>query len=1194
MNPCSSLHIAPTVRQEACRAAYLRGMRCKNGFRGVALVMSLCWVLVGWSQTDTEFWFVAPEVWAGHGDAPIVLRFATLNAPATITVEQPANAAFPTQTLNVAANATATLDLTPWMDLVENKPVNAVLDLGLHITATAEITAYYEVNNIDNPDIFTLKGSAALGTEFYTPFQTFLNNNYNESKAGLDLVATEDNTTITITPSTAMVGHPAGVPFDIVLDAGQTFSLRAASTAAAQHPAGTHIVSSAPIAITMSDDSIVGAPYGGTCFDLFGDQLIPVSVAGTEHIAVKGPDLDGPDKIFILATEDGTEVQINGVVFATLNAGQTFTHSLLADVAYYVTSAPAMVLHMTGVDCEVAGAVLPPLLCTGSDEVAFVRSTNEDFAITLIVPAGAEGGFAFNGNPIWIPAASFTPIAPTGGDWLFAQITTTGFVPTLASSRITNSLGRFHLGTINGMPGSYARYGFFSDFQTYQHTTSVNDDDVCPGETVVLTAEPIPGGTYDWTGPNDFTASGDQIQLGPLSVDDAGEYVVTGMAGDCPIEADTLVLVVNPGPAAPVLEATDPWCEGTLAELVASGPGESWTWTGPDGPLMNTSASVEVDQPGTYTVTTSIDGCSSEAATWEGAFSPAFAIELPDDEAPACEGTDWSVAPLGLPEGDWLWTTPLGVELSGEVLNWPAVAEEDAGWYVLSGEVNGCPAQSDSVLLTVQIPAPLTPNVPPTACTGEPAFPLEVDDPWGGAWAASCGACLTGSSFDPALAGAGTVTFTYTSAGACGVEAAASLEVLQTPDAGFGAPFSACLGTGEVVLVPAVAGGSWAADCGDCLNADGTFNTGVAGEGIWSIAYAIGGTCPSEGTGTFEVTPNLSSAFDAPGTSCLNDAPVVFVPEIAGGTWTADCAGCWSGSGALNAAAAGVGPIDVTYTLPGVCGSATTETLEVLPLPEAGFNWSSTSGCAPLWVDFEPLTASDVVACSWAFNGPENATSSWGCGSGAHVFNAPGCYDVSHAVIDGNGCTNTFQANDAVCVSAPPSAEFTWSPYSPDWSDPSVTLEALEPNVEWVWTVNGALLGTESSVSLVPAEVDESPWNLCLTTTDAAMCSATECIALNPGTGLTVHAPNAFTPDGDGKNEAWRLVLGGDVVELEVIVWDRWGMEVFRSVELEHWWDGRVQGGTHFASTDVYVWQAILRDSRGHARTASGHVALIR
>ena len=39
------------------------------------------------SQTDTEFWFVAPEVWAGHGDNPIVLRFATFDEAANITIE---------------------------------------------------------------------------------------------------------------------------------------------------------------------------------------------------------------------------------------------------------------------------------------------------------------------------------------------------------------------------------------------------------------------------------------------------------------------------------------------------------------------------------------------------------------------------------------------------------------------------------------------------------------------------------------------------------------------------------------------------------------------------------------------------------------------------------------------------------------------------------------------------------------------------------------------------------------------------------------------------------------------------------------------------------------------------------------------------------------------------------------------------
>jgi hypothetical protein len=45
-------------------------------------------------QTDTEFWFVAPEVTALHGDNPVLLRFATFDAPATVTVTQPANPAF--------------------------------------------------------------------------------------------------------------------------------------------------------------------------------------------------------------------------------------------------------------------------------------------------------------------------------------------------------------------------------------------------------------------------------------------------------------------------------------------------------------------------------------------------------------------------------------------------------------------------------------------------------------------------------------------------------------------------------------------------------------------------------------------------------------------------------------------------------------------------------------------------------------------------------------------------------------------------------------------------------------------------------------------------------------------------------------------------------------------------------------------
>ena len=130
------------------------------------------------AQLDTLFWFVAPEIAQSHGDRPIVFRFATLATPATITISQPANPAFPTQVINLGANAAQSLDLTPWIDIIENKPSNSVLNYGFKIHATAAIMAYYEVVTSCNcnPDIFALKGKNALGTNFIISAQTYLSN----------------------------------------------------------------------------------------------------------------------------------------------------------------------------------------------------------------------------------------------------------------------------------------------------------------------------------------------------------------------------------------------------------------------------------------------------------------------------------------------------------------------------------------------------------------------------------------------------------------------------------------------------------------------------------------------------------------------------------------------------------------------------------------------------------------------------------------------------------------------------------------------------------------------------------------------------------------------------------------------------------------------------------------------------------
>jgi hypothetical protein len=158
------------------------------------------------AQLDTLFWFVAPEVAQNHGDRPIVFRFASLSQPATITISQPANPTFPVQIINLNANDAQTLDLTPWIDISENKPANTVLPYGFKIVATAPIMAYYEVTPTCNcnPDIFTLKGKNSLGNNFIVPTQNFLNN-ASYARSGFNIVATENNTVITIQNKPSLV-----------------------------------------------------------------------------------------------------------------------------------------------------------------------------------------------------------------------------------------------------------------------------------------------------------------------------------------------------------------------------------------------------------------------------------------------------------------------------------------------------------------------------------------------------------------------------------------------------------------------------------------------------------------------------------------------------------------------------------------------------------------------------------------------------------------------------------------------------------------------------------------------------------------------------------------------------------------------------------------------------------------------------
>ncbi len=445
------------------------------------LLLAMCGArIMLYSQTDDKFWFVAPEVTADHNDRPIQMRFNTFATAADITVSMPANPSFIPISLSVPPSSLELLDLTEYIDVLENKPIDQVLSAGILIEASTCITAYYEVDAWNNPDIFILKGNNALGTQFFIPFQDQWSNDVfpNPARSGFDLVATEDDTRIVIVPSKNAVNHRANVPFEVTLNRGQTYSVVAESNSRNEKMIGTKVTSDRPIAITIKDDSQLNGD-GGTCSDIGGDQLIPIDLIGTQYIVPKGR-LNTADQIIIMAVQDNTQIFLNGNSLAdyTLDQGGHARVRLTDEVILIESSYPVYVLHASGVNCEIGHAIVPPLECTGSKEISSARVDNGQFFLFIIVPAGHEDDFLVSGVDFQINPALFIDV-PGTSSYRVARINA-NFFPLDVPFRVSNTSAGFHFGILNGDTG--ARYGYFSDFGSLR--VSISDEVICQGDFV--------------------------------------------------------------------------------------------------------------------------------------------------------------------------------------------------------------------------------------------------------------------------------------------------------------------------------------------------------------------------------------------------------------------------------------------------------------------------------------------------------------------------------------------------------------------------------------------------------------------------------------------------------------------------------------------------------------------------------------
>lgn len=89
----------------------------------------------------------------------------------------------------------------------------------------------------------------------------------------------------------------------------------------------------------------------------------------------------------------------------------------------------------------------------------------------------------------------------------------------------------------------------------------------------------------------------------------------------------------------------------------------------------------------------------------------------------------------------------------------------------------------------------------------------------------------------------------------------------------------------------------------------------------------------------------------------------------------------------------------------------------------------------------------------------------------------------------------------------------------------------------------------------------------------------------------TIFAPNAFTPNGDGKNDFFEI-KGLHLKDFELFIFDRWGQQIFASNSVGNMWDGTVNGEPGMPGT--YVWMLKIKGFDRREEFMKGAVHLLR
>jgi gliding motility-associated-like protein len=300
-----------------------------------------------------------------------------------------------------------------------------------------------------------------------------------------------------------------------------------------------------------------------------------------------------------------------------------------------------------------------------------------------------------------------------------------------------------------------------------------NSGPVCSGGTLNLTTPAVAGSTYSWTGPGGFTSTLQNPSIASVTNAATGTYSVTVTSNGCTSPAGTTSAIINntPNPPIPSINgsiAPAPVCAGATLTLTANNiAGATYSWTGPN----TYSAAVRNPPPilgatpamgGTYTLTVTVGGCTSNPATVTIVVNPIPAAPTVANTT-ICAGATATLTATS-PGGtyDWFTAATGGTAFfSGASYTTPVLTSTTT--YYVQSTMSGCTSPRTAVTVTVSPSFTVTTTADDSICSGT-STAVGVVSPTGTytySWSEPAAAGFS-TSANPVVSPAATTTYTVT------------------------------------------------------------------------------------------------------------------------------------------------------------------------------------------------------------------------------------------------------------------------------------------------------------------------------------------------------------------------------------------------------------------------------------------------